>query len=62
MDIIFKNPASDTVAHFYNLSYLEGGDRVDQGSRLAQGKVIKTPSEPIPGCGGKCLSSQLLEI
>jgi hypothetical protein len=41
------------VVHACNPSYLEGRDREAGGCRAAQGKDLKTPSQPIKaGHGG----------
>jgi hypothetical protein len=45
------------VAHAYNPSYLGDADPEDHGSRPAQEKSLQTPSQPMTGQGGLCLSS-----
>jgi hypothetical protein len=48
------------VALAYNPSYSICRDWEDCDLRPAWAKVIETPSQPIAGCGGACLSSQPL--
>jgi hypothetical protein len=51
---------SGAVAYACNPSYLGSRDGEDQGSRPAVGKMFtRPPSQPMAGCGGTYLSSQL---
>jgi hypothetical protein len=47
------------VAQAYNSNFSKGKDWKDHNSRPAQQNVRKTPSQPMAGCRGTCLSSQL---
>jgi hypothetical protein len=57
MTIIQKQTTA--VAYAYNTNYLESGDWEDHSSRPAQVNICKSPTQPMDGHLGMCLSSQL---